>query len=142
MPRLQERVIYVLHLAQLCLQVQDHNIRKIGGVHTREFHQIRMVVNYAFVMMTIFCAANFGLRAQQLHLIFGLLAVVSQLLSEFFKVEDYAEHSIVFISINCIVVILTLIMWKRYGECDFEKAKPNGPFAVGCREMYAAGNGA
>ena len=68
--------------------------------------------------------------------------MASQVLSEFLKFEDYAHHSTVFIGVNCLAVLVTLVLWKRYGECDFEKAKPNGPFAVGCREMYAAGNGA
>lgn len=64
MPRLQERFIYVLHLAQLCLQVQDYNMRKMGGVHTPEFHQLRILVNYVFACLALFCAANVGLRAQ------------------------------------------------------------------------------
>ena len=39
------------------------------------------------------------------------------------------------------VLILTVYLFMRYGECDFEGIVYHGPYAVGCRSFYCSKSG-
>jgi len=40
------------------------------------------------------------------------------------------------IELNAVVLGLALILWLRWGEGDFSKCKPKGPFRVGHQTIY------
>jgi hypothetical protein len=46
-----------------------------------------------------------------------------------------------YISLCIFTLCLSLLIWLRYGEGDFDKVIPKGPFRVGVKRMYSKKDG-
>lgn len=50
-------------------------------------------------------------------------------------------YNVVNVGLNVLVLLGTMYLLNRYGECDFQGVVYNGPFAVGCRSFYVTKSG-
>jgi len=72
---------------------------------------------------------------QQLHLLFAITNTAM-----FYYGISFTNHPLNLL-INMGVLVLTVYMLWRFGECDFEGVVYHGPFAVGCRSFYCEKSG-
>jgi hypothetical protein len=122
MPRYQERLLILIHGAQVGLLA---------------FKQLELVqnINWLLLILTSRCAFSSGLRAQQLHLLFAIANAAM-----FYYGFTFVSNTFN-LTINSGVLILTVYLFMRYGECDFEGIVYHGPYAVGCRSFYCSKSG-
>ena len=118
-----ERCLYALDLSQILLtwpNLIDSSIKTSGML---------IAVNLAIVVATYMQISVDGIRhAQIIHLLFAFL----QALYSFF----FIEVSLLFVKINLASFVLVIIIWLRFGEGDFQKCRPKGPYSVGHQTIY------